>query len=74
MKKLIRRPITREVPDRDPINLETIMIRLEPGSKLLRIWTKGRRTKYAVRYADIFRLALQMEARRVIAAKKLARR
>lgn len=66
----ITRPITRETPDRDPVDLEPLMVRLEPGSKCLAIWRKGRRRKFLVRYADVFRLALRMAAAEFRRSKK----
>jgi hypothetical protein len=69
MSKTINRPITRETPDRDPIKNETIMVKLEPGSKMLILWQKGRRSRLKVRYADIYRLGYQNLARSAINSK-----
>lgn len=59
MAQKITRTITRETPDVDPCYHETLMIRLEPGSKCLKIWQKGSRSPFAIRFADIFRLGYQ---------------
>jgi hypothetical protein len=70
MARTIRRPITRETPDRDASYHETLMIKIEPDSPCLKIWQKGRRRKYAVCFRDIFRLAIMAEAKARITTRK----
>ncbi len=66
MAKVIRHTLVRETPDRDPIDNETLMIRMEPGSRFMHIWRKGRHDRLAIRFRDIYRLAYDVEARAAI--------
>jgi hypothetical protein len=69
----LRRPVTRETADRDPVWGRVLMVRLETGGRIIRIWQKGRRTRFAVTYADLWRFAFQAYAKAALAERKAAR-
>ena len=73
MATKLNRRVTRETAHRDPCYGRTIMICLEEGGQLLRVWEKGRRKKYAITYADLWRFAFQAYARAALAERKAAR-
>lgn len=62
-RRAVRRRIVRLTPDSDPVFRRPLMVALEPGSKCLLVWQRGSRTKYRVRFADIWRLGYQAEVR-----------
>lgn len=73
----LNRPVTRETADVDPIWHDRLMVRLEAGGRVLRVWRKGRRTRYTLTYADLWRWAYQQAARAAQADRlreRLARR
>jgi hypothetical protein len=76
MAKTIKHTLIRETPDRDPINNEVLMVKMEPGSKLLEIWPKGRHNRLKVSFKEIYRLAYQVAAHAAVAerAKRLTQR
>lgn len=61
MAKLITRALTRETCEVDPQYHEPLMIKIEPGSKCLKIWRKGSRHPLSVRYQDIWRLGFNAQ-------------
>jgi hypothetical protein len=67
------RPVVRETADVDPSYGRRLMVRLEPGGKLITLWQKGRRLRLKVTYADVWRLALAGHVRAKIAEKKAAK-
>ncbi len=71
--KLTRR-VTRETASKDPCYGRTIMICLEEGGQLLRVWQKGRRKKYALTFADLWRFAFQTYAKAARLEKQAKRR
>jgi hypothetical protein len=76
MTKLTR-PVRRETSDVDPCFGRTLLVMLEVGGKFLRIWQKGRRQRYTVTYAEIWRLGMQNHARAVkaeLVAKRKAKK
>ncbi len=73
MTTRLSRPVTRETNDRDPVWGRILMVRLEEGGRMLRIWQKGRRKKFSVTYADLWRFAFQAYAKAALAERKAAK-
>jgi len=66
----LNRKIVREVPDRDPVHNQPLIIILEPGDRFLTIKTPGRGgDAFRVRYQTIFGEAYRARARELQAAK-----
>lgn len=74
MATKLHRPVTRETSDRDPVWGRLLMVRLEEGGKMLRIWQKGRRKKFTVTYADLWRFAFQTYAKAAVAQRAAERK
>jgi hypothetical protein len=73
MTTKLTRPVTRETADRDPVWGRLLMVRLEEGGRMLRIWQKSRRKKFTLTYAEIWRFAFQAYAKAALAERKAAR-
>ncbi len=63
MATKLNRAVVRETADRDPCHGRVLMVRLEEGGRVVKIWEKGRRRKFTVTFADIWRFAFQAYAR-----------
>ncbi len=70
MTTKLLRPVTRETADRDPVWGRLLMVRLESGGRVLRIWQKGHRKKFTLTYADLWRFAFQAYAKAALAQRK----
>jgi hypothetical protein len=74
MATVLNRRVVRETADRDPGWHRPIMIELAEGGRFVHVWQKGRRSKYIVTYAQIWRLGYQAELARIRAEKQKGNR
>lgn len=60
MPTKLTRAVHRETSTPDPCFGRTICIELAEGGKLIHLRQKGRRTRYAVTYSDLWRFAVRL--------------
>ena len=74
MPQPITRKLSRLTPDTDACFNRPICLQLEPGDKFITLWELGFRTRYRIRIRDVYREAVNIQARSVLADKRKPRR